>query len=279
VDSAPVFKALFEEVPMELCRYAVRLPDGGTIMAIRDHFKGGLTAPGRFMRFNQDWMPDFTFTNSYEIDVRSRITIKRQSDGKYLVAGMVGTLNGEEFPGLVRLNPDGQTDHSFHCQITPGLGGRVMDLVVQEDGRIVICGWFTEVNGVKRQHLARLNSDGSLDATFRNPFISMEQLNAIRFPVYPLSKASDTAATGRNTTAPVPTETILITSMNYSADGATIQFTGKPNQQYVLQATDGLNAADWRTISTNQSSANGWGSFRDPDAVNHPSRFYRIATP
>ena len=189
-------------------------------------------------------------------------------------------MNGEEFPGLVRLNQDGQTDRSFHCQTPQELGGRIMDFVVQEDGRIVICGWFTEVNGVKCQHLARLNPDGSLDETFRNPFRSLEEVNAVRFPVYQLAAAPGTAAATKNTsTALMTPETILITAMSYHAGGATIQFTGQPNQPYILQATDALNAADWNNISTNQSNASGMGSFRDADAVNHPSRFYRIATP
>jgi hypothetical protein len=39
-DAAVVLRGLFEEVPLELCRYAVPLPDGGTILAV----------PGRFMR-------------------------------------------------------------------------------------------------------------------------------------------------------------------------------------------------------------------------------------
>ena len=173
------------------------------------------------MRFDKDWMPDFSFTNSYEIDIHSRLTIKRQNDGKFLVAGLIGTMNGEEFPGLVRLNQDGQTDHSFRCQTPRDIHGRIMDFVVQEDGRIVICGWFTEVNGVKCQHLARLNPDGSLDETFRNPFHSLEEVNAVRFPVYQLAAAPGTAAATKNTsTALMTPETILITAMSYHADGA-----------------------------------------------------------
>jgi hypothetical protein len=192
-------------------------------------------------------------------------------------------MNGEDFPGLVRLNEDGQIDHSFHCQAGDVQYGRlVMDIAVQEDGRIVICGPFTVVNGVKCQHIARLNPDGSLDDTFKNPFISLEELQTHRiFPVYHLAATPAPAAT--NMTAPpaatLPAETILITAMNYQGGMATIQFTGAPNKAYILQAKDTLDAADWSNLSTNQSNANGNGGFRDTDAKNHPARFYRIATP
>jgi len=38
--------------------------------------------------------------------------------------------------------------------------------VVQSDGKILIGGWFSTYNGTNRGHVARLNLDGSLDASF-----------------------------------------------------------------------------------------------------------------
>jgi trimeric autotransporter adhesin len=38
--------------------------------------------------------------------------------------------------------------------------------VIQSDGKIVIGGVFTTVGGLGRNRIARLNSDGTLDATF-----------------------------------------------------------------------------------------------------------------
>jgi len=37
---------------------------------------------------------------------------------------------------------------------------------VQIDGKVLIGGDFTHVNGTPRNYVARLNADGSLDATF-----------------------------------------------------------------------------------------------------------------
>lgn len=279
-DAAVVLRGLFEEVPVELCRYAVRLPDGGMLLAIRDRAINGASAPGRFMRFDQDWRPDFTFTNRYEADARSAITLKRQPDGKFLVAGIIGQMSGEAFPGLARLNEDGQIDRSFHCDTGDSWPGRVMDVAVQADGRIIICGFFTSVNGVKRQHLARLNPDGSLDTTFKPPFLSLEALNTIRFPVHQLAAASGVGVhAGVAAEAPEgPVETILITAINFQSDGASIRFQGSANHAYLLQAKDSLAEAEWKTISTSQADANGTGSFRDAEAKGHPTRFYRVAS-
>ncbi len=42
---------------------------------------------------------------------------------------------------------------------------------VQPDGKIVIGGVFDNYNGTSRRGLARLNDDGTLDATFSTAFV------------------------------------------------------------------------------------------------------------
>lgn len=47
-----------------------------------------------------------------------------------------------------------------------GINGTVYALAVQHDGKIVVGGEFSSVNNTPRSNLARLNPDGSLDASF-----------------------------------------------------------------------------------------------------------------
>jgi len=47
-----------------------------------------------------------------------------------------------------------------------GVNGEVNAVAVQPDGKVVIGGRFTSVNGIPRNNLARLNADGSLDRSF-----------------------------------------------------------------------------------------------------------------
>src|SRR5215207_4600941 len=56
-----------------------------------------------------------------------------------------------------------RVDTSFAPTIT---GGGVSCITVQPDQRILIGGGFTNVNGIGRRGLARLNADGSLDESF-----------------------------------------------------------------------------------------------------------------
>lgn len=95
-------------------------------------------------------------------DVVSALAV--QPDGKILVAGYFTTYNNERRPNLVRLLPDGRIDPSFRMFMGPDAA--VSNLVVQRDGKIVIIGAFSSVEGQPRRRIARLNANGSLDATF-----------------------------------------------------------------------------------------------------------------
>jgi RNA polymerase sigma factor (sigma-70 family) len=288
-DAAKVLAALFDEVPIEMCRYAVRLPDGGAILAIRDKaVDGSMKAPGRFMRFDKDWLPDWSFTNRFEADLRSSFTIRRLKNGKLLVAGIIGTINGEEAKGVVRLDETGTIDHSFQCETAKTPEGRVMDMAIQSDGKIVICGFFDQVNGVEVPHLARLEPNGAVDPTFRVPFLSLKQFSQRRrLAVQQLARSPTGPAAAKVTSGPAvfPREapsiqTVLITSLSFEQGTAIISFTGTPRQAYILQAAfSPASPAGWSNLATNQASASGSGMFRDEDAKKYSMRFYRIATP
>ena len=48
----------------------------------------------------------------------------------------------------------------------PNANGQVFVVVAQPDGKILVGGEFTAISGVPRNHIARLNSDGTVDAVF-----------------------------------------------------------------------------------------------------------------
>jgi uncharacterized delta-60 repeat protein len=88
-------------------------------------------------------------------------------DGKILIGGYFSTVHGAMCTGLARLNADGSLDTSFSANLTgPSLG--VSAIAVQNDGKILVGGYLTAVNGIPRRNLARLNADGTLDESFLN---------------------------------------------------------------------------------------------------------------
>jgi len=87
-----------------------------------------------------------------------------QSDGKIIIGGQFTSYNGTAIKRIARLNADGSLDTGFN----PGSGTdkSVRTTLIQPDGKIVIGGQFNSCNGMSRNHIARLNIDGSLDTSF-----------------------------------------------------------------------------------------------------------------
>lgn len=111
---------------------------------------------------------DISFNNDNLTANTTVRSIAVQDDNTIVIGGDFTKYNGIALPanGIVtRLNSDGTIDGSF----TPPLieGGVVWAIAAQPwDHKIVIAGEFNKVDGVSRNHIARLNTDGSLDLSF-----------------------------------------------------------------------------------------------------------------
>ena len=94
------------------------------------------------------------------------ISVAVLPDGKILICGSWTVANNEARGRVLRLNADGTIDPSFNA--APGLTFDDYPYVVAgaPGGKVFVGGYFTKVNGVTRNKLARLNSDGTLDAGF-----------------------------------------------------------------------------------------------------------------
>ncbi len=86
-------------------------------------------------------------------------------EGKVYVGGHFTQVNGAASPRLVRLNTDGSTDLGFSIGNSFS-NGWVSCLALQEDGKLLVGGSFTNVQGLAHTNLTRLNPDGSVDLSF-----------------------------------------------------------------------------------------------------------------
>src|SRR5205085_6053382 len=91
-------------------------------------------------------------------------------DGKLLIGGQFTTVNGVSRYGIARLQANGTLDEGFQKGLA-GVRGEidswVSSVVVQSDGKVLISGHFTRINGTSRNAIARLNADGTLDSGFQ----------------------------------------------------------------------------------------------------------------
>jgi uncharacterized delta-60 repeat protein len=137
-----------------------RAPDGKLV--IHGSFSEAAGQPRKNLaRLNADGTLDATFDpgNWYSSGVIS--TINAQPDGKVIVSGFFTELHGQPRKHIARLNADGSLDDTFNAGEGPDTS--VVDAVLQNDGKIVVCGSFTNFAGVARSRVARLNPNGSLD--------------------------------------------------------------------------------------------------------------------
>lgn len=116
------------------------------------------------VRLNRDGTVDTTFNigSGFNGDVYS---IALQGD-QILVGGTFTNYDGNAVNRIVRLNIDGSIDATFASNIGSGANNRVQYINLLSTGKILINGQFTNFDGNAVGRIARLNSDGTYDATF-----------------------------------------------------------------------------------------------------------------
>ncbi len=121
-------------------------------------------ACNRILRLHGDGSLDTSFNPGVGFD-GSVSSVALQPDGKIVAGGWFVNYRGTMRGFIARLNSDASLDTTF----SPGSGfnDAVSGVVVQSDGAIVACGWFSVFNNLPCQMLARLKGDGSLDAGFQ----------------------------------------------------------------------------------------------------------------
>lgn len=120
-----------------------------------------------FARINVDGSIDNSF-NPVSGANESVKAIAVQTDSKILLAGGFGMYNGTIRKDIIRVNPDGSLDESFK---TEGIGfdGGIYKIIIQKDGKLLVAGYFNNYNKKSAPGIARLNTNGSLDTSFK-PF-------------------------------------------------------------------------------------------------------------
>jgi uncharacterized delta-60 repeat protein len=94
-----------------------------------------------------------------------------QPDGKIVLRGTFSLANGSSSYFLARVFSDGGFDQSYagNLPFAPNLFQSPTKMEMQADGRILMAGDLKILNNPNVQKFIRLNTDGTLDATFQTP--------------------------------------------------------------------------------------------------------------
>ncbi len=165
----PALPRIHEEAGLITFWSVPRGPDGGFL-------------PPSLVRLSSDGRLDSTYAHLVGVN-RSALSLVHpyaplllaQDDGRMLFAALMGefaTPTGHrEMIDLFRLDKRGQLDPDFHARLVAGDGWPFSSMQIESaaamtDGRILIAGYLSLVNGVKRPGFARLLPNGALDPSF-----------------------------------------------------------------------------------------------------------------
>ena len=182
VDGAP--DASFAAFPVSggEVRCVAALPGGGIAAA------GSFTAPSaRFTVLDSSGVlaAGFHLVEAPSLRVRALLPLP---DGSFLLGGDFLNVGSR----LAHFLADGQRDPAF----TMAANNDVNSLAFNPDGRVVLGGLFTAIDGVPRRRLARLNPDLSADDSFRSDGFDDE--------VNSLASAGEHLLAGGNFELPTP---------------------------------------------------------------------------
>ncbi|MBI2259046.1 MAG: hypothetical protein HYU67_09115 [Flavobacteriia bacterium] len=118
--------------------------------------------------YSQPGTIDSTFIYDYGVPYQQgNVTCSAiQNDGKIILAGTFTSFRNLKRGGIIRLNQDGTIDYTFDSNIGFSDVIYISDIKFQNDGKILICGRFTEYNGIIKNGIIRLFPNGTIDPSF-----------------------------------------------------------------------------------------------------------------
>ena len=143
--------------------YSIALQPDGKMILGGSFFSYKGVLENKVVRLNSDGSKDSTFSSGTGFN-GIVYSIILQPDGKIIVGGSFTFYNGVAENRIVRLNSNGSKDSTF--SVGTGFNSEVRSIVLQNDGKIIVGGFFTSYNGITENSILRLNSNGDRDSSF-----------------------------------------------------------------------------------------------------------------
>jgi uncharacterized delta-60 repeat protein len=137
-------------------------PDGKILLTGNFRNYNGESSTG-IVRLNTDGTRDTTFNVDSGLDSWGR-SIYLQPNGQILVSGWMTSYRNAEFNRMVRINPDGSPDTTFHPFF--GDSTAIYTASLLPDGKYIAAGHTKNAQNLFKREIARLNPDGTQDDSF-----------------------------------------------------------------------------------------------------------------
>ena len=150
-----------------------------------------------------------------------------QSDGKIVLLGFFPLADGNR--KLIRLNGDGTLDSTF-----PAISmatGVLRDIEIDSKDRVVVAGLWDTFNGIAVKNIARINADGTIDASFRvgDGFSQYLSHDVLSIKILPTDILAVSGSFDTYNTEPAPGIAL------FNSDGEKLQLTTGFNSSTVIR--------------------------------------------
>lgn len=116
-------------------------------------------------RLNSDGTLDTSFVVGTGFSgVGTPVSVAINSSGDYYVGGQFVSYSGVSSNNIIKLTSTGSVDNTFN--VGTGTNDIVNSVLVQNDGKVILAGFFTSYSSTTRNRIVRLNTDGTIDNTF-----------------------------------------------------------------------------------------------------------------
>ena len=160
-----IFRNYNGRANIEAC---IQQPDGNYLVGGLFYSYDG-NPVGGIARFDSFGNPDFSFdVTGTKLAGEVTCFAIRTTDDEYFVGGYFSTYGPDARNNLVLIKTDGTNDPAL--PLTTGVSDfspQIFAISPQTDGKVIVGGLFSSVNGQPRYNLVRLNSDGSTDSSFQ----------------------------------------------------------------------------------------------------------------
>jgi uncharacterized delta-60 repeat protein len=261
----------------DIIRAVALLPSGQILVGgLFTSFAG--TPKPYLARLNSDGSLDASFPTGSGPDNNVYFILVEQS-GSLIISGDFTAMNGAAANRVARLGSDGTLDPGFQPPSSV-LGGPVYHVLTQANGRLVLGGGFTSINGVGLNRLARLNGNGTLDSSFNSGSGANDMILSLALQSDGMILAAGLFSTYQGTTVNMLARVVgdpLNPLLTIQTSGANqIQLTWPASASgFSLQSGDAPGATGWQTVATAPTLDGDRLVLTAP--VTTAAKFYRLA--
>jgi uncharacterized delta-60 repeat protein len=212
--------------------YSMALQSDGKILIIGDFPTFNGISKKYIARLNSDGSVDNSFDAGTTMQVGGDKMILTENN-KIIIGGQISNFNGTGINNIIVLNSDGSIDVTFN----PGTGanGRVSALSLQNDGKILVGGNFTEYNGTSRTRITRINGEETTGLS------QIDYSYQIQLYPNPASTAISVEMENASTLRMLDISGKLLKELN-GASIYTIDVTDLTPGMYVIESAEGAKA-------------------------------------